>query len=154
MTDAAAASSSSPSSPLLGRVPIAAAVVLGLALFAVAYWRGGVLDLPAVPSGVTPESTGLNDLGAMRERALALEAMTKRAAVNDAVLEGDPRLVKAAEGLAAVRRGEGESGLRKIREALSEQPADLVVGNTYRMAVVSLRHSALANGANRQTLAE
>jgi hypothetical protein len=154
MTGAAAASSGSRPSPRLGRVPIAAALVLGLALFAVAYWRGGLLDLPPVPSGVTPEAAGLHNVAIMRERARALEAMVNQAAVKGAALKGDIRLAKAAEGLAAVRRGEGEHGLQTLREALSAQPDDLVIGNAYRMAVLSLRRSALANGASRETLAE
>jgi tetratricopeptide (TPR) repeat protein len=154
MTEAAAPSSSSRRSPFLRPVPIALAVVLGLGLAIVAYRRGGVLDLPPVPSGVTIEAAGLDNLGALRERARALETMTSRADVRGAVLEGDVHLAKAAEGLAAVRRGEGEPGLQKIREALSEQPDDMVIGNAYRMSVMSLRRSALAKGANRETLAE
>ena len=152
MTDAAATSSPR-TSPLLGRVSIAAAVVVAIALFAVAYRRGGVLDLPPVPSGVTPERAGVNNIAVMGERARALDTLVTRAA-SGAALEGDPHLVKAAEGVAAARRGEGEAGLRKIREALSAQPDDLVIGNTYRMAVLSLRRSASANGASRDTLAE
>jgi tetratricopeptide (TPR) repeat protein len=128
--------------------------VLGVVLFAVAYWRGGLLDLPAVPGGVTPEAAGLDNVVSMRERALALDALVNQAAVKGAALQGDIRLVKAAEGLAAVRRGEGEEGLRKIREALAEQPDDLVVGNAFRLAVLSLRRSAVAGGARRDTLAE
>jgi hypothetical protein len=154
MTDAAAASGGSRTARRLGRVPIAAALVLGLALFAVAYWRGGVLDLPPVPSGVTVETAGVQNVGLMRERARALETLVNGPAVNGSGLEDDEPLAKAAEGLAALRRAEGESGLQKIREALSAVPDDLVIGNTYRMAVLSLRRSTLANGASRQTFAE
>jgi hypothetical protein len=155
MTDAeAAARGASRPTRRLGRVPLAATVVLGLALFAVAYWRGGLLDLPPVPTGVTAQAAGLQDVPVLRERAHALEAMVNQAAVKGAALQGDVRLAKAAEGVAAVRRGEGEHGLHLIRAALSEQPDDLVVGNAYRLAVLSLRRLALANGASRETLAE
>jgi hypothetical protein len=63
-------------------------------------------------------------------------------------------LAKVAQGLADLRRGDAESGLRKIQDALVAQPDDLLIGNTYRMSVMSLRRSTLANGAGRETLAE
>jgi hypothetical protein len=126
--------------------------VLAVALFAVAYWRGGVLDLPPVPSGVTSETAGVQNLALMRERAHALDALAAGGG-NAVAPEGDPALAKAAAGVAAVRRGEGEAGLRQIREALSAQPDDLVIGNAYRMSVLSLRRAAITNAANRETLA-
>jgi hypothetical protein len=131
-----------------------AAVVLLLVLGVVAYRRGGVLDLPPVPGGLTLENTGLGNIGALRERARALDSMISGAATDGRARGGDASLTKAAEGIVMVRRGEGEAGLRMVREALSEQPGDLVLGNAYRMAVLSLRHAALVNDENRETLAE
>lgn len=127
-------------------------VVIGLAAVAalagLALWRGGMLDLPGVPAGLTASQAGLADLALLRGRALRLEAP---AGHDEGV---DPAMALAAEGLAAVRRGEAEQGLEKLCEALSRKPRDLVIGNAYRMAVFHLRRTWLADVTRRETLAK
>jgi tetratricopeptide (TPR) repeat protein len=123
-----------------------AALVAGLA--AIAFLRGGVLGLPAPPSGVTARSAGLADLAGMAQRARALEAGAALPA------SADPALARAAEGLAAARQGDLARGLPALHEAVERAPDDLVIGNAYRMAVFHLKRAALADPSHRSSLAE
>ncbi len=131
----------------------AAGALLFAGLAALAYFRGGLLGLPAVPAGLTGDKAGLANLGALGERARALESA---AGAGDAAAAAvsDPALARAARGLAALRRGDVSHGLEMVHRAIRLAPDDLVLGNAYRMAVFHLRRDALADAARRQTLAE
>ena len=132
--------------PRAAWIAIAAAVV---ALLAVAYLRGGLLDLPAVPSGLTAEQSGLAHLDALAARQQALEA----AANASASPESDPALARAAQGLREVRGGDVAGGIDALKQAVEIAPQDLVIGNAYRMAVFHLKRAALADPARVATLA-
>jgi len=126
-----------------------------LLLAGVAYWRGGLLDLPAVPRDLTAERAGLADLRGLAGRERALEAAAAAAVDSHAPEKsGDAALAGAAAGLALIRHGEWERGLQSMREALELAPRDLVLANAYRMAVFRLKRTALRDAALRRTLAE
>ncbi len=127
----------------------------GAAIFAVitviAVRRGGLLDLPAAPPGVTAESAGLANLNELTTRGRALEALASGQRSDGT--PADSALVQTAAGLAAIRRDDSEHGLAMMRTGLGLAPCDLVLGNGYRMAVLQLRRANLAGAARRQTLA-
>lgn len=125
---------------------IALGLVLVVALGAIALLRGGLLGLPAPPSGTTRASAGLEDLRALAARADQIEP-------GGLAPGADPAVTLAAEGLSLVRRGEVGPGLERLREALLRAPDDLVLGNAYRMQVFHLRRAALADAAGREGLA-
>ncbi len=120
--------------------------IVGVAAIAVvAVRRGGLLDLPKVPDGVTAESAGLANLDQLRQRAAELEAAQRG--------DSDAALVAASTGLKAVADGEVGPGLDSLRHALRLAPDDLVLGNAYRMAVLKLRRAAMKDAAARAALA-
>lgn len=121
------------------------AVVAVAVIAVVAVRRGGLLDLPSVPDGVTAESAGIANLDQLARRAADLDA--PRAGDSDAAL------VAASTGLRAVRAGEVGPGLDSLRHALRLAPDDLVLGNAYRMTVLHLRRAALKDAQARAALA-
>lgn len=121
------------------------AVVAVAAIAVVAVRRGGLLDLPKVPEGVTAESAGIAHLDQLKQRAADLDAA--RAGDSDAAL------VAASTGLRAVRDGDIGPGLDSLRHALRLAPDDLVLGNAYRMTVLRLRRAALNDATARATFA-
>lgn len=117
----------------LGGGALGLVVLLALA----ATQRGGLLALPSVPRGFATAATGIANLGALSERARALESGGA----------GDAALAAAATGLAALDRGEIDAGLESLRDAVRRSPDDLVLGNAYRMAVFRLRRDVLRDPA-------
>jgi tetratricopeptide (TPR) repeat protein len=117
-----------------------AVIVLGV----VAYLRGGVLDLPAAPRGVTVESSGLAGLEDMRRLDAFLRG--ERAGVEPVTLAGwtppayAPRM---KEGLAAVADGRVAEGLAAMQEAMQADPQSLVLANAYRMSLFQLKRRYL-----------
>lgn len=130
----------------LKRWGVPAAIVV-VAMVAFAVWRGGLLGLPSVPAGTDAESSGIANIKAMADRAARLE----RAA--EGQTEPDSVLALAGAGLAAVRRGDADGGLMRLRVALEHAPTDLVLGNAYRMAVFNLKRAAMAGSGRDATLA-
>lgn len=122
------------------RVPrwLLPAALAASALVAFALWRGGLLGLPPVPTGLSAERSGLADLAGLRERAAQLD----RAEPLDPGV--DSALALARRGLAAVRRGDSARGLDTLRAAFRLGPRDLVIGNAYRMAALRVRRAILA----------
>jgi len=123
-------------------------VMLILAVLAVR--RGGLLDLPAPPRGITPERAGLANLQELALRARALESLASGRTF--AAAPSDSAFARAVAGLTAVRRGDAEPGVSLLRSGLSLAPGDLVLGNAYRMAVFQLRRAHLTDAAGRETL--
>lgn len=109
-------------------------------LVASALLSGGLLGLPRAPRGVTAEQAGLADLQALRERGAALDAATA-----GATAPAEPTLAAAVAGLALIRRDDPEQGLARLREAFERAPHDLVLGNAYRMAAMSLKRRFIAD---------
>ena len=142
---AGAARAVPPASRLDMRLVIAG-LVLVAALGVVAILRGGLLGLPAPPPGTTAASAGLVDLRALTARADQLEPGPLSPGA-------DPALALAAEGVSLLRRGEIETGLERLREAVLRAPDDLVIGNAYRMEVFRLRRAALTDPEGRGALA-
>jgi hypothetical protein len=60
----------------------------------------------------------------------------------------------AAEGLAAIRGGDAQRGLDRMREAFERAPRDLVVGNAWRMAAMSLKRDFIADPSRGGTETE
>lgn len=112
-----------------------AALVL---LAALAWFRTGMLDLPAVPANLTLEAAGLSGLDQMKQ-------------LNDQIWsasQSGPALTAAAaavqRGIAAHRRGETKNALESMRQGIRLEPDNLVLANAYRMVVFGLRRDFLA----------
>jgi hypothetical protein len=117
------------------RLRLQLAVAAGLALVAlaaVAYRRSGLLDLPGVPEDLTARSASLVDFAAMEatERALRGEVPAR-----------SPAVARAVEGLAMIRRGDPEAGLDRMQGAVAAAPANLALGNAFRMEVLRERRA-------------
>jgi len=104
-----------------------------------------MLDLPSPARGLSLQDTGLADLEQLKaiddflrgnEKAESLES----AGVFDDTIAG-ARLVR--EGLVSLKDGEAENGLEKIRAGVRRAPANLALGNAYRMAVFQLQREYL-----------
>lgn len=115
------------------RLQLAGALGLALIVLAVvAYRRSGLLDLPEVPADLTPRSAGLAGFAAMEEAERALRGE---------IPARTPAVARAAEGLALARRGDPEAGLARLEAAAAAAPADLAVGNAFRMEVLRQRRA-------------
>lgn len=128
---------------------LAGGIVMAI-LAVLAVRRGGLLDLPAAPRDVTAVQAGLNDLSQLANRAAVLESLANGEAV--ATAPGDSAFAHAVAGLKEVRRGDAERGVSLLRRAVMLAPQDLVLGNTFRMAVFQLRRASLAAAGGRETL--
>ncbi|MGH7864886.1 MAG: hypothetical protein ACREQB_07845, partial [Candidatus Binataceae bacterium] len=119
-------------------------------LVALAVWRGGLLDLPAAPRDVTADQAGLANLPELADRARTLESLVNGQSV--AAAPSDSAFTRAVAGLAAIRRGDAAQGLALLRSGVTLAPADLVLGNAFRMAAFQLRRAHLTDARGRETL--
>lgn len=122
--------------------------VVFLAIAVLAWTRVGMLNLPAVPKGVTLESSGLAGLSDLHRLDEILRATPKPA---DAVRSNIPPDVSPAQwsaraAAALIAAGDPESGLYLMREGVQREPANLVLSNAYRMTAFRLRREVLAQG--------
>ena len=124
------------------------ALILFLVLATFAWFRAGLLDLPAVPANLTLEAAGLSGLDQMKQ-------------LNDLIWSAPqsispPALTPAAalvqRGIAAYRRGETKDALDQMRQGIQLEPNNLVLANAYRMVVFALRRDFLA-AARREMIA-
>ncbi len=124
---------------------IAGMVLLGL-LVVVAYLRSGLLDLPAVRKGVTAMDAGLLGLNEMK-------AMDEVVATGRASDGRNGAIAIAALGVAHIRLGESERGIRQLQKAVQTDPTNLVLGNTLRMEVLQLKRRWLRERADNGEIA-
>ena len=113
--------------------------VVGLLIVAVAIaaWRrGGLLDLPSVPAGLTLEASGLANLEQMKQLNASVWAETPPAPTEAAA--------QVRQGITACRHGDITNGLERMQAGLRLAPNDLVLANAYRMVVFGLRRDFLA----------
>lgn len=129
--------------PRPGKLRWIAAVVVVTAIGAFAWFRVGMLDLPAVPPQITLAASGLADLEQMKllNERLWSEPSEPKTTNNFALSEG-AELVR--RGIAAHRRGQTKEGLEQMRQGLRLDPNNLVLANAYRMVVFTLRRDFLA----------
>lgn len=127
---------------------VALALIAGTAL--VAWLRVGMLDLPAVPAGLTLQSAGLADLQQMRELNARIwsEPQSGSTSPNAGVLTQAAKLIQ--NGIAAYRRGDTSAALDQMRRGIRLDPNNLVLANAYRMVGFRLRRDFLA--ASRRAL--
>lgn len=116
---------------------------------ALAWMRGGMLNLPEVPPGLTLESSGLADLQAMRtvdefirrgtrmDFAPASSAKDREPELPLGISPAAAMLVR--DGLRKVEQGDWAAGLEIMREGIQQEPGNLVLGNAYRMVVFQQR---------------
>jgi tetratricopeptide (TPR) repeat protein len=121
---------------------VALLLIVGMA--ALAWFRVGMLDLPAVPGGLTLKTAGLADLQQMKQLNALIwsEAQSGSDSQNAAVLSEAARLVQ--RGIAAYRRGDTSAALDDMRRGIRLDPNNLVLANAYRMVVFRLRRDFLA----------
>lgn len=124
---------------------IPAVVVLG----AVAWLRGGMLDLPTAPRGVTAEEAGLAGLDELGR----LDAYLRGGEGQVAGFSPPACAVRMREGLVAVAEGRLEEGLTAMQEALRAEPRSLVLANAYRMSIFQLKRRYLDEARAAQQLA-
>jgi tetratricopeptide (TPR) repeat protein len=117
------------------------ALILLVALAAFAWFRTGMLDLPAVPANLTLEAAGLSGLEQMKQ-------------LNDWIWSApqsgqSPAPGEAAalvqRGIAAYRHGGTKEALELMRQGVRLEPSNLVLANAYRMVVFALRRDFLAS---------
>ena len=124
-------------------------VIAGVAVLA--WFRVGMLDLPAVPGGLTLKTAGLADLQQMKELNALIwsEPQSGSSSPNAGALPEAARLVQ--NGIADYRRGDTTAALDAMRRGIRLDPKNLVLANAYRMVVFRLRRDFLA--ASRRALA-
>lgn len=101
-----------------------------------------VIGLPPVPESVTARDAGLDGVASWAAQARILAEPAGASAPASAV-------ESARAALARIARGEGPEGLRALGDVVVENPADLVLGNTFRMAVYRL-HRAFLDAARER----
>ena len=134
------AKSSRPKGPW--RALVALAII---AVAAVAWFRVGLLDLPAIPADVTLAASGLNDLESLKGLDDYLRAASEGPAPT-------PGAALARQGLAAAHRGDEAAGLETMRQAIRREPDNLVLANAYRMECFQLRRDFLKSAAAHSSL--
>jgi tetratricopeptide (TPR) repeat protein len=121
-----------------------AALILMAALATFAWFRTGMLDLPAVPANLTLEAAGLSGLAQMKQ----LNELIWSAPSPGRQSEKPPGLTEAAalvqRGIAACRHGDTTEALDLMRQGIRLEPDNLVLANAYRMVVFGLRRDFLA----------
>ncbi len=125
--------------------------VLGLlliaAIAAIAWWRVGLLDLPAVPPGLTAEASGLvglQDMKRLNEAIWNAGSVGTDPAPTGGGGEGlsdGARLVQ--QGLGAYQRGDVPAALDLMRQGIRRDPDSLVLANAYRVVVFRARREFL-----------
>ena len=119
---------------------------LALAMFA--WFRAGLLDLPAVSANLTLESAGLSGLDQMKQ----LNDLIWSAPQSNSPPALTPAAALVQRGIAAYRRGETKDALEQMRQGIQFDPNNLVLANAYRMVVFALRRDFLA-AARREMIA-
>jgi tetratricopeptide (TPR) repeat protein len=126
-------------------------VIVALTLLAAtavfAWFRVGMLDLPAVPTGLTLGSAGLADLQQMKQ--LNTFIWSEPALGSDRTPGFSEAAVLVQRGVAAARRGEVSSALDDMRQGVRLDPNNLVLANAYRLVVFGLRRDFLASARQR-----
>src|ERR1035437_396094 len=130
---------------------IALLLIVGTAMLA--WYRVGMLDLPAVPRGLTLEAAGLADLEQMKQLNALIwsEPQSGSGSQNAGVLPEAARWVQS--GVAACRRGDTRAALDDMRRGIRLDPNNLVLANAYRMVVFGLRRDFLAASRRELTVA-
>lgn len=145
-----------------GLIRARAAARLQLPLFGVllvcatglyAWSRGGMFDLPGVPSDLTLQVAGLEGLA-----ALAAVDATVRATDGSAL--NNSQLLTAPDGTAVPDDDSSPTSLpvdererlERLRQRLLEAPNNLAIGNAYRMEVFRLRREFLSGARQRGEL--
>jgi tetratricopeptide (TPR) repeat protein len=123
------------------------ALILFLALAAFAWFRAGLLDLPAAPANLTLETAGLAGLDQMKQLN---DLIWSAPQTNSTALTPAATLVQ--RGIATYRRGETKDALEQMRQGIQLDPNNLVLANAYRMVVFALRRDFLA-AARREMIA-
>src|ERR1022692_308766 len=125
------------------------ALVLLLALAAFAWFRTGMLDLPAVPANLTLDAAGLSGLQQMKELNELIWSSPQS--------KQPPALTAAAalvqRGIAAYRGGKTKDALELMQQGVRLEPNNLVLANAYRMVVFALRRDFLASARREMILA-
>jgi hypothetical protein len=124
------------------------AILLALALGVFAWVRVGALDLPRVPSNLTPTAAGLSGLEEMKK----LDALIWSLTPSNMVPAGSEAVLLVQRGLAECRAGNSAAGLEHMRQGIRREPDNLVLANCYRMIVFGLRRDFLA-AARREAVA-
>jgi len=131
---------------------LGALVAVATAVFA--WSRVGMLNLPAVPADLTAEAAGLAELEEMKllDAAVWSEAPPDAAPpIPEGMSREAVRLVR--EGIQAVRRGEEEAGLERMRQGIRLEPDNLVLANAYRMVTFGLKRDYLKAALQGDSLA-
>lgn len=115
------------------------------------WFRVGMLDLPAVPAGVTLEASGLAGLAEMKQldRFIWSESHSGSGAQKAPPRSEGAALVR--RGIAACGQGDLHAALDHIRQGLRLEPNNLVLANAYRMVVFGARRDFLVS-ARRQSV--
>lgn len=129
----------------------AAACLGGAILCAALAGCSRVSGLPEVPASVSARASGLDGLQSLAEESERLkraDCRSGRATPSDASPEDraspeDP-LEMACQALSLLAQDHRPEGIRALAGALEKRPADLVIGNAYRMAVYQLTRKSLA----------
>ena len=129
---------------LWGALAILAVVAVG----GFAWMRVGMLDLPSVPSNVTPETAGLGDLEKMRQLDEAIWAKSQPKSLPVLPLSDAALMVQL--GIFDAQHG-NTNGLERMRQGIRLEPNNLVLANAYRMLVFGLRRDFLAS-ARRESM--
>src|ERR1017187_793636 len=94
-----------------------------------AWFRVGMLDLPAVPRGLTLETAGLADLQHMKQLNALIwsESQFGSGSMTAGVVPEAARLVQ--NGVAAYQRGDATAALDNMRRGIRLDPNNLVLAN-------------------------
>src|SRR5437016_14432794 len=105
-------------------------ILIGILVFgsiaAVAYFRTGLLNLPTVSGAITVSDAGLENLEGLKARD---------------------------HNMADISRGNEETGLRQLQEAMLKEPTNIVIGNKLRMETLKLRRRWLVENAGKSEIA-
>jgi hypothetical protein len=131
------------------------AVVVLIAVTVVVAWsRVGLFDLPRVPRDVDIRSTGLSELHAamqlddyVRAEPNTAELLSSRMPTHVSVAAG-----KVRSGINLMEAPEITLALETMRDGVRREPANLVLGNAYRMEVFRLRRDFLNEARKRGEL--
>jgi len=120
-------------------------LILLTALAAFAWFRTGMLDLPAVPANLTLEAAGLSGLAQMKQLNESIWSTQQQ----QPALTGAAALVQ--RGIAGSRQGKTREALELMQQGIRLEPNNLVLANAYRMVVFGLRRDFLA-AARRESI--
>jgi hypothetical protein len=119
--------------------PVAA---VGLATIALAaFTRVGMLDLPAPPSGLSLDESGLADLDGLKRIDDYIRGNNSPNTLQETETAEAARLVR--KGLELIEQDDAARGLELMRDGARRAPRNLAMGNAYRMAVFDLQRKYL-----------